>query len=460
MPENPHAPEDTVRLKPLFGIRPGQYLAALYGLAILAILFFTLAFPGLARPGSAALVRCEPEGAAFYVDGVYMGEAPCRVFVPKGVHTVELSLPGFVPVVRDVEFPGRLFSVTPVDAVLTTGGDGLGGRLDAFAGGAAEYAAWTFAGEPTAAYQVPMSLSEGAYRAALPGERALRDGMNGVIEAAARFAVTRAALRDLARAKVLADNGGLAPSPVSVLRSAEETIAWLSAHPEAARWLSRTLPADLQGGAWFSKAGEPPTGGREAPTGGREPPTGGTEAPTGGREAPTGGREAPARITVRSLPFVRVRSPVSGMSGFFWIAETAVPASLLEDFRRETGRDAGAVSEGIPGAGPAVGVSWHEAASFCDWLAASLPPGMEGWVSRLPAGAEWEACGFVPAEGLWEWGGDPFAPLDFLPAPPAAIQAVGSPERVLWGVPSASLPPDIPSPRVSFRPVLAPKERE
>ena len=68
---------------------------------------------------------------------------------------------------------------------------------------------------------------------------------------------------------------------------------------------------------------------------------------------------------------------------------------------------------------------------------------------------------------IWEWCADPFAPLQFISASNNAIQAMGSPERVLHGRPSvtaeetrASLPPEMSSPFVTFRLVIAPKSAE
>jgi formylglycine-generating enzyme required for sulfatase activity len=130
-----------------------------------------------------------------------------------------------------------------------------------------------------------------------------------------------------------------------------------------------------------------------------------------------------------------------------------------------------------------VAVSWYAAIAYCDWLSSRLPPSMKEYEARLPSEAEWEYAAKsvkmwnfpgifsgvnAPAitAGLWEWCADPFAPLAFLPAPPKAISAVGSPERSLrgwivspadWAGASvrASLSPDSCSSFVSFRPVIA-----
>ncbi|MDR2371133.1 MAG: PEGA domain-containing protein [Treponema sp.] len=456
MSEKENTAEDEVRLAPVLGIRPGVYLAVLYAFIILVILFFVFFFPGLSRPGSIAAVRSEPEGAAFYVDGVYMGAAPCKIFVPRGKHEITISLPGFTPFVKEVEFRGRLFAsavfplIHPVVTTLETEDPGA-----VFADTAADFAGWTFAGEPTAAYQIPLALSEGAYRAARPGATELRETMNGVMEASARFALTRASLRDLARAKALSDNGGLAPSPVSILRSAEEGLAWLRANPGGRAWLGAVLPEETAG-AWLAS---------------------GTDAKTDDAEAFT----AAGRRYVKGTPLIHIlpKDRPDGSREEFWIFETAVPSSLFMQFLAENPRRTETAANAADEDAPVTGVSWYAAEAFCSWFTGLLPPEMAGYEARLPSEAEWEAAYSAEfdrnyfqhpddrklrvSKGIREWCADPFAPLR-LPAPSPAIRAVGSPERPLRGENTdqegqtgrASLPPDISSPFVSFRPVIAP----
>ena len=88
-------PEDQVRLKPFLGMRPGVYLAIGLSLIILLILFLILLYPGISNPGSLVVYTSVPSGAALRIDGVYAGSSPCKVFVPKGGHTIEATLRGF-----------------------------------------------------------------------------------------------------------------------------------------------------------------------------------------------------------------------------------------------------------------------------------------------------------------------------------------------------------------------------
>jgi formylglycine-generating enzyme required for sulfatase activity len=102
------------------------------------------------------------------------------------------------------------------------------------------------------------------------------------------------------------------------------------------------------------------------------------------------------------------------------------------------------------------GISWYSANAFCGWLTERLPAGMQ---ARLPAEMEWEYAAMFGINNtenqIWEWCADPYTPIQFINAPAAAIEAVGSPQRSLRGKNTrASLPPGFSSPFVTLRPVI------
>ena len=460
--------EDQVKLKPIFGIKPGRYLACIYGAVLLIILFLTLVRPGIKNPGSMVSVKSEPWGAAVLVDGVYMDAAPCDVFIPKGHRKIELTMPGFVSKQIEKDIGSRLFAsaifplraevseeLTPVDGAVT----------GSFLNEAAEYAAWSFAGEPSAAYQIPLSLSEGVYRF---GPAAVNEtvykSMNGAVMASSRYAVTRAGLRDLIRAKTLLDNNGLSPSPLSLLFSAEEAIAFLGENPEASRWLSETLPGEaaslVRSSSWYGA-----------------PFKGGLESRQAGTLQSYGGKRF-LGITVTSD---------TGQAGRFYIAETPVSDETWRLFLndrpewRSENREAlirnGLVDSqylaefDLPGSpeNSAAWVSWHAARAWCEWYTSRLNAA-DGLTARLPTETEWELAartGLLRQGEFWEWCEDHFAPMGFLSVPSGG--GLVSPERSLRGgswinIPGSagietrsSLPPSFCSPFVSFRPVLVPE---
>ncbi|MDR1565750.1 MAG: SUMF1/EgtB/PvdO family nonheme iron enzyme [Treponema sp.] len=475
--------EDKVRFKPFLGLRPGVYLAALYGFILLVILFFIFLYPGLSNPGSILEVRTEPWGAAVRVDGVYQDAAPCGIFVQKGRRSVEITLPGFSPWESELEIPGRVWASVFFPIKIQVNAEIVSADpIKAFAGEAGAFAAWTFTGEPTAAYQTPLSLSEGAYRfGPAASDSKVRAGMKGTLAASARFGVTRSSLRDLLRTKFLLDNLGLSPSPVTLLGSLEDILGYLGENPGTAAWLAGVLQgqgaSEIAGSVWYQKE----AGAAAA-------------LAANNRTNPSG---PGAVITVKGMRFLEFTGgsfvqtgafPRQAEAGRFCLAETAITPEDWDAFLRdkpawnqentETLIREGLVTaeylknEDFPGApeGPVSGVSWYAATAFCEWFSAGLQQELPGWEARLPTETEWEYAAKSGITGkYWEWCKIPYAPLDFLPPGPEASDP-GSPEKVVrggaWINPSGSvgpeirgsLPPDSCSPFVSFRPVLVPKK--
>jgi hypothetical protein len=482
--------EDQVRLSPLFGIKPGIYLTLLYGLIILIILFFALIYPGLTNPGSLVSLSSDPLGAAIRVDGVTLGVTPCKIFMPRGRRVIEMILPGFKPQRIEREIPGGIFAsaLFPHKEFITEKiqSDNPGAALSLEA---ADYAEWSFAGEPTAAFQIPLSLSEGAYRVGAAGtDPRIHEQFNEILKSSLRFASTRAAIRDLMRAKFLVDNGGAAPSPVTLLRSGKEILDYLAETPGAAAWVGAVLPPELSDSPWYKKDQEAARSlGASSPVEAGDIISGATL-----NIGSLSFRELPGGVLVQGTPF-----PHSTAIGGFWIADTEISADAWEVFladqpewraeNTEVLMEQGLVTSDylLPSDNPSYpyptvsGVSWYGAQAYCQWFSRFLPPALASYEVRLPTEAEWEYAaklsrqGEIPLDmlgGMWEWCGDPFAPLNFLPAKEEVIRDIGSPERPVkggsWVSPPrsidaetrASLPPSSCSPFVSFRPIIALRE--
>ena len=420
--------DDIVKLKPIMGVRPGVWLCVLYSVILLVLLFLFLVLPGLKNPGAELVLITEPQGAALRVDSVYMGTAKDKIFVPEGIHTLTAVLPGFDNESVKAKIPGRIFGSlffplrVKVEFTLKTS-DPSG----AFAGAASDFAEWSFAGEPTATWQIPLILSEGAYRTGqiIDGQKAAQ-----ILAAASRFTATRAAMRDIVRAKMLIDNGGLSPSPAGIYNSVTDILAFLSENPGSANWLFGLLPTEaaamVKTSDWYKK------------------------------EASSLAEQKPARRTW-TAQFNFAGLSFSGVTNFM-ISETTVSQAAFENFLNENE------------AWREIGASWFAAAEFCRQLTSRLPQSMARMEVRLPTEEEWElaaATGVIKTGeispnvmGGWEWCADPFAPLQFIKADVKAIQAAGSPERSLRSSidsSRASLPPEFSSPNVSFRPVIAEK---
>jgi len=483
-------PDDKVRLKPILGIRPGVYLSVLYALVILLILHSILLRPGLTKPGAVVVFTSEPWGCALRVDGVYAGTSPCKVFVKKGRRDIEIVLPGFKPERVEAEIPGRVFASLlfpkrfPLYAKLTAAEP-----LKPLEIAASEFAAWSFGGEPTSSWQTPMALSEGVYRTGAASVNA-----DETLAAAARFAVTRAGLRDLVRAKNLSANGGNAASPLGLIRSVSDIVSFLDSNSGASAWLADTLPQEpsnaLISSPWYQNQisgyaviidNEKLSAAPGASSAFGNPPLQQVRVAGLMFAGLNGGSLA------QTEPFIHLVSIEP-----FMICPTQVPAPVFADFldanpqwrpdQIDTLINQGLVTGEYladfgAGAGRAItginAVSWYAAKAFCEWLKTKLPDALSGYTVRLPTEAEWEYAvksfekNPLARGSAWEWCGNPYSHLPFISAPPEAIAAVGSPEYPLRGGSTlnsvtpgnpetrASLPPESCSPFVSFRPVIA-----
>jgi len=454
--------EEPVKLKPFMGMRPGVYLTVLYSFIILIVLFFLLIFPGLKNPGAVIIVKTEPYGAAVRVNDVYMGLAGSKIFIPNGTHIIEAVMPGFEKQGTTQVIKGRVFGSLFFPSRYNIGFSfKTSDPAAAFALYAADFAQWTFAGEPTSTWQIPMSLSEGAYRTG-PYAGVKTGELNDLLKAASRFTVTRAALRDLIRAKILLDNLGSAPSAAALLGTISDVFAFLSENPESANWLLELLPVNSQTANiilesdWYKK----------------------------NNQYSASSRGAQGELINKSIELEGLTFSCIALDSEFYICDTPVPLTLFEKFLNEKPQwkdqyqnySATEITVNpleIYRRGAVTGVTWYAAQAFCEWLTAMLPSSLTGMKVKLPNEAQWQAASAFLSNMRfpgWEWCEDPYAPLDYIAAPKQAVDLLGSPERLLLGNSSdasrgrfsldsaetrAFLPPSLSSPLVTFRLVIS-----
>ena len=437
--------EDQVKLKPFMGIRPGVYLTVLYSLFIIVIFFLFLIYPGLKNPRAVLVINTEPAGAAVRVNDVYMGLAGSRIIVPSGIQTIDVVMPGFEDYSAVYDIPGRIFGslfIPRKKAIKLT--LNTADPAEAFALYAADFAEWSFGGDPTDTYHIPLSLSEGAYRTGQRIEtKEQREQIHGILKAASRFTVTRTALRDLIRTKILLDNSGNAPT--AIISSISDVLLFLSETPGSAEWLADLLrdEAVIRASAWANNENEAKTDVFHGYPGVR----------------------VPVRLDIIGLGFI-------SMNGFM-ISENPVPRFSFETFLNENPQWREHQIDYMPeeisfnpleavNRDMITGISWFAADAYCKWLSGRLPSSMTSFEVRLPTENEWEYASSRIANMRhqgFEWCADPFAPLPFIKAAEKAIQMVNSPEKSLSSVETrASLPPRLSSPLVTFRPVIAQKQ--
>jgi len=464
----PDENEDKVTLKPIMRLRPGVYLTILYSFILLVILFFLLIFPGLTNPGAVLIVKTQPAGAGIRVDGVYIGISGDKIFLPKGNYTIDIVMPGFEKASSAHEIPSRLFGSLffprqyKINVELKTNDP-----VKVLAQAAADFASWTFAGEPTAMWQIPMSLSEGAYRAgSYAKDRETKEKFNEILKTAVNFTVTKAALRDLVRAKILVESCGQAPSPGAILNSMSDTLSFLSETANSLFWLKTLLPQDaadaIENSNWYNSNTMKHMVVHEI---------------------------SANRVQQMGLEFINISSNIN-----FSISENPVPRSLFETFLSDNPQwtehktdyipeEIAAIPANIYSRDVITGVTWFAANAFCEWLTGRLPSSMQNMEVRLPSENEWwKASAAIWLDDIapgYEWCADLYAPYELnINASPeivelisSSMESIGFSERVLCGrsihggagsfgggKTRASLPPELSSPFVTFRVVISEKK--
>ena len=85
---------EPVRIKPLFGMKPGLWLSIAYLLAILLLFFLIAILPDIIDGHKRVTFTSEAYNAAVYVDDVYQGGTPFTRKIASGNHTVSYRVNG------------------------------------------------------------------------------------------------------------------------------------------------------------------------------------------------------------------------------------------------------------------------------------------------------------------------------------------------------------------------------
>lgn len=366
-----------VHLKPLFGLSPGRWLAALGVLATTLALFLLLFLPGIRHPGTLYAFSSRPSEAAVFVDGAYAGTTPCEAFLPKGDHEIRIARPGFGDIDVSGRCPGRLFA-----SLLFPSRRSVEARLPLLDGeelwrnAVQEYSSWNLAGEPSTIWQAPAVLESAALarfaddRAPPPSWEERRD----FVLASARVTSGASAARELIRAASIAFGSGSPDSPAA----ADGWEKIFAEEGALASVLLGLVPEEAKSLAGIEAAGAPAA--REA--------------------GPSEGAEAAPRM-VRGSLFIPVAATGPGA---FFLAEKETTVGQYAAFLRDNPRWAAdnrerLVSEGLvtedyladytgaPPMDPVRGVSWYAARAYADWLSKSAP---SGYRVCLPSESQWE----------------------------------------------------------------------
>lgn len=86
---------EPVKIKPLFGMKPGLWLTIAYALAILLILFLVGVLPDIIDGSKRVTFTSAAYNAAVYIDGNYAGGTPFTRKVASGTHNVLYKVNGY-----------------------------------------------------------------------------------------------------------------------------------------------------------------------------------------------------------------------------------------------------------------------------------------------------------------------------------------------------------------------------
>lgn len=422
-----------VRLKPIFGVEPKYYLAGIYCLVALAVLFALLVLPGLTGPGTRVTVSSVPEGASVEFGGKHWGTTPLTIFLPQGKASLTVGKPGFSPDIREYESGNSLFLslfFPKTDAVAVVlkplSPTSVGDRART------EIGRWALAIPFTADYRFPPLFSRFAADARASGWE--REQIKAFLLELRPAVADPQMYQDFGRALGLWEAGASAPEGLKAQRelwepltgdSSERLTLWLLANQtkpvrdrevaEQSDWLRlevEKFSASLTLAATPVSPAPPPL-----------------KTSFGSfRGVPAGtflwGSDGVSFTLPTEPPFAL---PVPVTLPRFWVAEREVTQAEFAAFAAEVPRWAPAGRDALVAAGladadylqtwtdgkpdapaePAASVSWYAAQAYVDWINASgrSPSGKK---AVLPDDFQWEAAARSAGtallnQGVWEW---------------------------------------------------------
>lgn len=407
----------TVRLKPVLGMEPGLYLTILYAFILLAVIFLLLFLPGVVRWGSEVTITTQPNGAAIYVDGRYVGATPDTVFVSGGAHDLSVQKPYYGGVDNRIEVGGRLFGSLFVPRRERFGyqlkvKDLTGLLRHSFH----ELSRWAMVNHFLPNYQLPpimQSTVEGALNSAdFSGRAALwgfLESAMGDVHNPSLLGDLRTAVGDLAGASSVA-------TPERLLSTLTSSLDLGNHYPDLAFWLAYSLPAkeraQFEASSLYKKA-ESDYLSRMASF--KEVHRSGTGAPltvdgmrflfVAGGSYIMGAKagQRPDRVDLSSADLPHIEQVPD-----YYMLATDVTHAEYSTFVAENPKWAPTAAADLAKQGlattdylkgwatplgpdyPQAYVSYYAAEAFCQWLQSKLPPSLAGYTVRLPSAGEWE----------------------------------------------------------------------
>ncbi len=428
----PQSPSDeaSVRLKSILGIRPGQYLSVIYGIALLLAVYLLLFFPGISHRGAYLSLQTFPVHATVKVDGVYAGSTPCTIFLPHGERSVQISRPYYAPVTISRQVRGRVFATLIVPDRSQTSTDLQLSDID----GLVKWALSDFQKNP----QIPQIISDAAW-AAVGADT--REKLYGLISSSLLSTTDESQLREILLAAARASSNARVPDAERFGRHRPEIGRTF---PEIGQFPGLGDSRPVQGSAdqAYPQPVDPAircripgsnltdTTRRARPS---VPGSGGSVAVAGMafRAIPSGdlvmGKDDNLDSLGKSIDRL-LAHPVR--IDAFYLGTTDVTIGAFQTFIAENPEwspanrvalvQKGLVTDaylsdwksGAPPAGasslPVTSVSWHAAEAYCQWLSRRVQTVLPGYEARLPSEAEWEWAARGGIRGMpYPLGGKP-----------------------------------------------------
>lgn len=426
-----------VKLKPVFGLKPGLYLTLLYAVIIVLIIFFTLFYPGISKNGSYIKFLSTPREASVWVDNAFKGITPCEVFVEQGEHTIEFRKAFYKTESINKKIEGRIFGTIlfPLRATIKVNItiEDYNGLLEY---AKKDFTEWGMLNEFVSNYHLPPILSKTA-----EASRDLKtdDNINklyDLIKTAAYFTDTRAELQELIKALIVTETRGRVIDSGSIASLIKKIKQFINEHDNFPYWLIYALPKNLQddesgltqkdiiGSDWFQEFNKNHLSELEEIS---------TDNPGG-----TTGKIILNTIGLRLIPGgtyfsgndlahhnrLNMYFPYPVTVNSFYISETEITNSqfyrfILENPGWSKNNLENLIEEGkvtvnylsdwnnnsyIEGMEnyPVLYVSYYAAEAFCRWLDSKLPSSLQNYTVRLPYESEWEWAAASNGEDIFE----------------------------------------------------------
>ena len=426
-----------VKLKPIFGIKPGLYLTVLLSVILLLIIFMTLFYPGITKNGTYIRFLSTPDKASVWIDDTFKGITPCEVFVGQGEHTIELKKAFYKTVTLQEKIDGRIFGTLlfPLKSTIH-----VEITLEDFAGlleySVKDFTEWGMVSGFYDDYHLPPILSETAEASKFLTDNADLNKLYQFIYNAVFFTDTPAELKEVIAALIVTETKNRVLDSGSIASLINRAKQFINTHDNFPYWFINSLPENLQdeeygllqkdiiNSEWFQVFNERHLAALE-------------EIETGNSDDRTG------KISLGSVVF-RLIPPGTYISGnellyhnrlnmyfpypvtvkSFYLAETEVTNSQFYEFVTENPEwskiniekliESGKVTknylldwrndkyiEGMEDY-PVLYVSYFAADAFCKWFNNKLPSNMNSYSVRLPNESEWEWAAVANGKEIFE----------------------------------------------------------